>query len=419
MTRHRLVSEEPISFDEAVRRVRASTRVLGTEEVALRGALGRVLAEPLSVPHDVPPFECSMVDGFAVRSEDVAAAGEEAPVALRVAGAVPAGTVWGNPIEGGTCVRLFTGSALPPGADAVVMFEWTSWDEAHAYVERPAPPGANVRSRGADLREGETALEAGATLRPQELGMLASIGAVRVRVGRRPRVALLMTGDELLGPDEALRPGAIRSANQETLAAQATLAGADPIDLGIARDDPAELARAIERGRGADVIVTSGGVSVGDHDEVRAAFERAGVERVFWRVAMSPGKPVLFGTWNGALVFGLPGNPVSSMVAFECFVRPALRRMQGDREPERVHVPARLAAAMRGAGTRRHFARVNVERRGAELVAIEVEPKGSGNLRSMVRANGLAVVPEGTQTLRAGEIVDVLLLDGGGAPEGR
>jgi molybdopterin molybdotransferase len=398
-------------FEEAARIVRDQTPRLPPERVALDEAYGRVLAEAIVAADSVPPFDGSIVDGFAVRAEDVASASAQSPAELRIVREIPAGAFWPGPIDSGECARISTGAALPAGADAVVPLEWTSWDEANVVVERPAACGANIRRSGEDVRAKETVLEAGIVLRPQEVGLLASVGVSRVLVARRPRVAILCTGNELLAPEEALSPGRIRSSNHLTLAGQVREAGGVPVDCGIAGDDPGALASMLGGARDADVVITSGGVSVGDHDPVKHAFEAVGVRRLFWRVAASPGKPVYFGRWGDALVFGLPGNPVSSMVSFECFVRGALRRMQGDASPERGRVHARLAHDVRGAGARRHFPRVTLRATESGLVASEVGPHGSGNLRSMVHAQALAIVPEGTDVLRQGTIVQVIVLD--------
>lgn len=407
----RLDPEEILPFDEAERIVLEATPKISTESVDLDSAYGRVLGQTITANDSIPPFDASMVDGFAVRSADVARASVATPVELTIAEQIPAGSTPQRAIEGGKCARIFTGSMLPPGADAVVMLEWTSWNDGLVRVDRAAQAGQHVRRAGEDVRAGDRVLDPGVALRPQEVGLLASLGYAKVTVAKRPQVAILMTGDELLDPGEPLVPGKIRSSNRYTLAGQIRDAGGVVRDLGTARDDPSEIERALRPAQSADVVITSGGVSVGDHDEVKEVFERLGMKRLFWRVAASPGKPVLFGQWQNAVVFGLPGNPVSSMISFECFVRPLLRRMQGDRLPERPRVCAKLEEPIRGSGARRHFARVHVRREGESFLAVEVGPKGSGNLRSMVHANGLAIIPEGTEAKPAGSMVEVMLLD--------
>ncbi|HET9887055.1 MAG TPA: gephyrin-like molybdotransferase Glp [bacterium] len=406
----RLETESIMAFDEAERIILAATPQVSMEIVELDFAYGRVLAQSITANNSIPPFDASMVDGFAVRAEDVVLASPSAPVELPIVENIPAGATPARQIEQGTCARIFTGSMLPQGADAVVMMEWASWNESLVRITKGAKAGQHVRRAGEDVRSGDRVLEPGVSLRPQEVGLLASLGFPSVAVARRPRVAILMTGDELLSPGAPLTPGKIRSSNRYTLAGQIRDAGCEVLDLGTARDDPEEIERMLRGGNEADVVITSGGVSVGDHDEVQGVFVRLGIERLFWRVAASPGKPVLFGRWGKAIVFGLPGNPVSSMISFECFVRSLLRRMQGDRSPDRLRIRAKLESEIRGAGARRHFARVHVRPVGDGFAATEVGPKGSGNLRSMVHANGLAIIPEGTDVQRAGSIVEVMLL---------
>jgi len=402
---------EPVTpFDEAQRIVRAALTPLGVQKVALADALGRVLAERIVAPHPVPPFDNSMVDGFALRAADVMEASAESPAVLDVVGEVAAGDSGDVTIPAGAAVRIMTGAPVPASADAVVMLEWTDSDAARVRVRRPVSPGQFVRRAGEDLGAGDAALEPGRTLGAAELGVLASLGCAKVRVRRRPLVAILVTGDELLDVSAPLAPGKIRSSNDWTIAAQVREAGGEVDDLGRGRDDPRDLARRIGRVGDADVLITSGGVSVGDHDEVQDVLIAAGLERLLWRVAASPGKPLLFGRLGATLVFGLPGNPVSSMVCFENFVRPTLRILQGDAAPDRPRVSARVLDTIRGPEDRRHFARVRVRVEGSGFVAREVGPPGSGNLRSMVHANGLAIVPEGRAAAEAGESVTVVLL---------
>jgi molybdopterin molybdotransferase len=400
-----------VTFDEAARSIRTSTPRLDAERVPLEEARGRVLLERIVSAESVPPFDASMVDGYAVHAADLARASAASPIELRIAREIPAGTFWAGPLPEGSAARLYTGSPVPAGADAVVPFEWTSWSVDRVRVQRAPATGAHVRRRGEDVRTGDLLHEAGRTLKPADLGVLASVGVTHVLVGRRPRVAFLCTGTELLAPGEAPTPGKIRGSNHLTLAGQIAQAGGIAIDRGVIGDDAAAIASALEGAFDADVLITSGGVSVGDHDLVKSALEAAGARRVFWRVAASPGKPVFFGVRDKTLVFGLPGNPVSSMVTFECFVRPALRRMQGDAHPERPRIRARLAGELRGAGARRHFARVTLHADDRGFVVQEVGPRGSGNLRSMSRANALAVIPEGTDVLPAGATVDVIVMD--------
>lgn len=408
---------EPVTpFDEAVRIVRGAVEPLGIRKVGLPVASGRVLAESVVAPHPVPPFDNSMVDGFALRAADTAGAASGSPVELEVVGEVAAGDPGDVTFPPGSAVRIMTGAPVPAAADGIVMLEWTETEGSRVRIFRETSPGRFIRRAGEDTRAGDVVLGPGRTLGAAEIGVLASIGRGTVRVRRRPRVALLVTGDELLGVDDDLVPGKIRSTNNWTIAGQVREAGGELHDLGIGKDDPADLARRIGRASEADVLVTSGGVSVGDHDEVQDVLIASGMERLLWRVAASPGKPLLFGRLGRTLVFGLPGNPVSSMVCFENFVRPVLRLLQGDSRPDRPRVRATVLEAIRGPESRRHFARVRVAVDAEGFTVREVGPRGSGNLSSMARANGLAIVPEGRAVAEKGERVTVVLL---GAPDAR
>jgi len=378
--------------------------------VALAEAYGRVLAEPVIATDPVPPFAGSMVDGFAVRVADVAGASEDAPVELRIIGDAMAGAAPPPAPRRGEALRIMTGAPAPEGTEAVVMLEWTEWREDRVLVKRPARAGQALRAAGEDVAAGTVVLEPGTVLGPAAVGVCASVGRPTLRVHRRPQVAILATGDELLAPDEPLTPGRIRSSNDWTLVGQVREAGALVASVGLARDDAADLRARLERGAQADVLLTSGGVSVGDRDLVQPVLTDLGFEKVFWRVAASPGKPLLFGRLGATLVFGLPGNPVSSSVAFENFVRPALRVLQGDARPDRTRAMARAAATISGPEDRRHFARVRITAGADGLVAHEVGPHGSGNLSSVMRANGLAIVPEGRARIEVGESAEVILL---------
>jgi molybdopterin molybdotransferase len=400
-----------LPFDEAKRRVNAEIAPLEAEDVDLDEAYGRVLVHPITAPHPLPPFTNSAVDGWAVRAQDVEGATDAAPVSLDVVGEVAAGGTAGIALSPGQAMRIMTGAPLPDGADALVMQEHTEWTERRVRIRRPAKPGRHVRRAGEEASQGDEVLPAGRALRAAGVGMLASLGVARVRVHRRPNVVVLATGDELLEAHEPLSPGKIRSSNDRTLVGQARAAGAVARRLTPVRDDRERLVERIDTARGADVLITSGGVSIGDRDLLAIALECLGFRTIFWRVASSPGKPLLFGRLGSMLVFGLPGNPVSSMVAFENFVRPALRTLEGDRSPERPRVAARLAAAISGPHDRRHFARVRLAHDGSEWIAREVGPPGSGNLRSMVEANALAVLPEGHGRAEAGDRIEVMVLE--------
>ncbi len=305
-----------LSVDEALARVLSAIPVLGLETVALPDALGRVLAEPVVAGRDLPPWANSSMDGYALRAADTTAATAARPVRLRLAGEVPAGAVADRAVGPGETWRILTGAPLPGGADAVIPQEETRREGATIAVTRPVAVGEYVRPRGEDVRAGETVLAAGTVLGPPALGVLAALGRPLVRVHQRPRVAVLSTGDELVDLDAVPGPGQIANSNSYTLAAQVREAGGVPVDLGIARDRREELEERFRWGLSCDVLVSSAGVSVGDRDFVREVMEKLGAELDFWKVSMRPGKPLTFGRVGGRPFFGLPGNPVSSMVTF-------------------------------------------------------------------------------------------------------
>jgi molybdopterin molybdotransferase len=403
-------ASRPLPFEEAVRLVRERVAALAVQETPLRSAFGRFLAEPILASHPVPHFASSMMDGFAVRAADVAAARPDRPVELRLIGEIPAGSPGRVTLAPGTCARIMTGAPVPDTADAVVMLEVTESSGERVRVRRSCAAGDFIRRAGEDVCAGERVLSAGVHLGAAELGVLASLGCAHVQVRRRPRVAVLVTGDELLGVEDELAPGRIRSSNDVTLAGQVWEAGGELVALPKAGDDPRDLLRSLKQGKDADVLLTSGGVSVGDRDRVKEALAQLGFELVFWRVAVSPGKPLVFGTLGRTLVFGLPGNPVSSMVSFENFVRPVLLRQQGAAYPERPRVRAKLLGTITGPADRRHFARVRATLAADGVTVREVRPLGSGNLSSMVRANALAVLPEGKERAEEKEWLETMLM---------
>ncbi len=398
-----------LSVAEALERILAAVPVLGAESVALSEALGRVLAEPVVAAREVPPWDNSSMDGYAVRAGDTASATADRPVGLTVVGEVTAGRVAAAPLGPGQAYRILTGAPLPDGSDAVVPQEDVSGDDRHIRLVRPVARGAFVRPRGEDIRAGDLVLEPGTVLRPAALGVLATLGYPRVRVRQRPRVAVLSTGDELVEPEAALGPGQIANSNTYALAGLVREAGGVPVNLGIARDRPAELEERFRWGLSADALVSSAGVSVGDRDFVRDVLTRLGAELSFWRVNMRPGKPITFGTLSGRPVFGLPGNPVSAMVTFELFVGPAIRRMGGARVLHRPRARARALAPIDNRGSRWGYLRVRLTRDHEGLAARPTGEQGSGILTSMLHADGLAVLPPDTR-VAPGESVEVILL---------
>jgi molybdopterin molybdotransferase len=403
-----------VSVEEARALVLGATPVLEAERVPAVDALGRVLAEAVVSARTLPPADVSAMDGWALRAQDLAAARGGAPVSLSVAYEVAAGGAAPRALRAGEVARIFTGAPLPPGADAVVPQEEAEAAAGAVRFRAPTAAGEHVRRAGEDVRAGERVLAPGDLVGPSAIGMLASLGRTQVAVHRRPRVAIVSGGDELVEPDESAEGGRIVSSNSYTLAAQCREAGAEPSYLGIARDRPEELERLLRAGLHADVLVSSAGVSVGDHDHVRPVLEKLGCRLAFWGVHMKPGFPLAFGTFGserGPLVFGLPGNPVSAMVTFEQFVRPALRKMSGRRAWFRPAVDAVLDETLRKKAGRTHFVRVELTRRGGALHAVRTGNQSSGVLRSMVLAQGLLAFAAEASELPAGAHVRVQVLD--------
>jgi molybdopterin molybdotransferase len=401
-----------IAFDEARAKVLDRLRPLPSRRVPLSDALGCVLAEDVAAGEDLPPFANSAMDGFALRSEDVRAAGEGSPVGLRLVGEVFAGSAKLPRVEPGTAARIMTGGPLPPGADAVVPVERTETSGDTVRIQLAPPERGFVREAGEDVRAGTVVLERGRPVDPGALGMLASVGCHQVLVHPKPMVSVVSTGDELVDPGEPLGPGQIRDSNSWLLVAQARAAGAEAFRCGRLRDDPEALRRgfALAAAEG-DFVVTSGGVSVGDRDYTKRVLAELG-DVTSWRVAMQPGMPQAFGYAAGTPLFGLPGNPVSCFVVFEVLVRPALRRLAGmpDDRLDRPRVVARLAEPVRSPSGRVSFLRVRLEAGDDALTALLTGAQGSGVLSSVVAADGLAVIPADQTELPAGAEVSVILL---------
>ena len=403
-----------IPLEDARRVVLSACGRLEPVSVPLADALGAVTAGPVATSDDVPPFANSAMDGYAVCADDTRWASEERPARLRVVATVAAGSAPDRAVSPGEAVRIMTGAPMPEGADAIAIVEVTSPDGDHVLVRQPAQRGQHIRHPGGDIRSGQLVFPAGTALGPGHLGVLASLGWEKVTVYRRPRVAVLSTGDELVEGSTPLRPGQIRDTNRLTLLSLCRRSGFEVLDLGVARDDEDEIRTAIRRGvTEADALISSGGVSMGDFDYVKKVLDELG-EMAWMQVAIRPAKPLAFGTVDGVPVFGLPGNPVSSMVSFELFARPALRQMMGFAGPllDRTRVPAVADEAIeRRSDGKVHFARVLVEPGGDGR--FHVRPSGgqeSHLLRAMALANALAVVPDGPGVAAGGE-VELLLLD--------
>ncbi len=398
-----------LSVPEAQRLILQEIPLLGSEKVNLLSALGRVLAEDVASTRDIPPWNNSSMDGYAVRAQDTRGATRERPARLAVVGEIPAGGVASRLVGPGEAYRIMTGAPMPEGADAVIPVEEVLVEDDKVVCLREVAPREFVRPLGEDLRRGDLVLSRGTSLGPAAIGLLAALGRASVEVYQRPRVAILSTGDELVEIEEPLGPGKITDSNTYTLMAQVQAAGGVPVSLGIARDSLESLIERFQWGLTADCLISSAGVSVGDRDHVRAALERLGAQLRFWKVAMRPGKPLTFGLLQGKPVFGLPGNPVSSMVTFELFVRPALMKMMGHPDHFRPRVRAVAAISIPNPGEREGYLRVSLRRQGNRYHASLTGEQGSSILRSMLLADGLAVLPPDT-TIQAGQEVDVILL---------
>jgi molybdopterin molybdotransferase len=394
-----------LTVEEALAQILSRARPLETERVALSAALGCVLAEPVISRREIPPWPNSSMDGYAVRAADTT----KAPVTLAVTGRNAAGVLPTRPLQPGEAARIFTGAPLPDGADAIVPQEDVHAEGDRIHLARAVAAGAFVRPRGEDVRAGDRVLEAGRPLRAAEVGLLATLGHSPVLVHRRPRVAVLSTGDELADLGTEPTAAQIPNTNSYSLAAQAREAGADVCNLGVALDRLEAIEERVRWGQSADVFISSAGVSVGELDLVREAFSRSGAELHLWQVSMRPGKPITFGTRGRQLIFGLPGNPVSAMVTFELFVRPALLRLAGHERVARPRLRARALDPIANPGHRRGYLRVTLVREGDDVWARLTGEQGSAILTSMVQADGLAVVL-GDTVIAKGDKVEVIML---------
>ena len=413
-----------IGVEQALDKILNYVHVLEDEQSPILDCLGQVLAEDVYSSLNVPPLDNSAMDGYAVQSRDTRGASRESPRFLRVIDTVSAGSIAECEVEPGTAVRIMTGAPIPKGADSVVIFEDTDETQRQGAsteigILRQAEAGLNIRRAGEDITQGSIVLSQGAVLRPSEVGVLASLGRTTVRVIRRPTVAILATGDELVDINQPLPTGKIYNSNTYSLAALVRRYGGIPKILGIALDSEHSVVARLCQGLDADMLITTGGVSAGDYDVVKDVLAKQG-EISFWTVRMKPGKPLAFGTIKGVSRagiarniphLGLPGNPVSSMVTFELFVRPAILKMMGKKNLTKPTIEAVVENSVVNRDRRRIFARVIVEKRRGQYFARLTGPQGSGILTSMTLANGLMVIPENKTEVVAGDIVQVMMLD--------
>lgn len=400
-----------ISVSEALTFILNHTKEGPATVVSTEEALGLVLAEDVRALNDIPPFTNSAMDGYAVRSSDTRGASRKRPLTLKLLETVPAGRMPTKRVSAGWATKIMTGAPMPRGADAVLVAEDSDEKNGSILCFAVVRRGENVRRAGEDARRGERVLPKGTRIRPQEMGMLGAIGRTRVRVIRRPRVAILATGSELVEADRTPGPGQIRNCNNLSLIGLVKKYGAEPVNLGLVRDDARALRGRIIAGASCDLVVTSGGVSVGEQDLVKETLARLGAGVKFWQVRVKPGKPLAFGLVRGTPVFGLPGNPVSVIVSFEQFVRPALLKMMGRKKLKKPVITAILQNSIEKPAGRIHLIRARIRRRGGKYHASPLGPQGSGMLTSMVMADGLIIVPARKTAVRAGETVRVMMPD--------
>jgi molybdopterin molybdotransferase len=399
-----------IPVKEALCRILEQIPRLGKERVGILEAQGRVLAEDIFSSRKIPPWDNSAMDGYAVRYFDIQEASAKKPVFLKVLSDLPAGRVFEGRIGPGEAVRIMTGAPLPEGADTVVPVEETVKADGNVKILAAVPAGRNIRRAGEDVGVGEKVLEDGTVLRAAHAGMLASLRRSAIYVYQRPRVAVLSTGDELLEIDEPWQDGKIINSNSYSIAGQVLECGGQALQLGIARDRREELAAKMKEGLVADILITTGGVSVGDYDLVKGLLEEMG-QMNFWKVAMRPGQPLAFGRLAGKPLFGLPGNPVSCMISFEQFVRPSLLKMAGFSRIFRPPLRAVLKEDLSKKTGLAYFVRCRLIEEGGRLFATTTGEQGSGILSSMVRAQGLVVLPAEKSAAQKGEVVSVIPLD--------
>ncbi|MEK7824996.1 MAG: gephyrin-like molybdotransferase Glp [Nitrospirota bacterium] len=400
-----------ISVKEALKAILANITISGIEKVGILDSLGRVLAEDIVAKRDHPPWDNSAMDGYAVIFNDIRGASKKAPAAIKVIGEVPAGRMPAVKIGRGEAVKIMTGAPMPEGADTVVRVEDTEPSGSMVSIFKECERGENIRRRGEDVKSGDLVIEKGKKIRPAEIGMMASVGRAFIYVHQRPRVAVMSTGDEIADLDEEVSPEKIINSNSYALRSLAMDAGCIPSLLGIARDNKEDLTRRLRDGLTSDVILISGGVSMGDYDFVKDVLAEMGMEMKFWKVSMKPGQPLAFGTIMGKPVFGLPGNPVSAMVSFYQFVMPALKKMGGQKALYLNTIDAISDEDLEKKKGRTYFMRAVIDNRDGVYHARSTGDQGSGILTSMVKADGFIVIPEDSGPAKAGDTVKVQLFE--------
>jgi molybdopterin molybdotransferase len=399
-----------IKVDEALKTILDSVKgPLGSERIGILESPGRVLGEDIHSDCDIPAFDYSAMDGYAVRAADTAGASSGSGIKLKVVGEFRAGGDTSSRVQAGQAVKIMTGAPIPEGADAVIMVENTKQEGAVVEILEEVEKGKNIRLAGEDIKKGDLVLEKGSLITPSYIGMLASLGESVVSVSKKPRVAILTTGDEVISIEDKMAPGKVRNSNSYALYSQIIADCGIPVNKGVARDNKDSLRDALTSCLDCDIIVTSGGVSMGEYDYVKDVMNELGMEEKFWKVAMRPGKPNLFGMIQGKPFFGLPGNPVSTMISFEVFVRPTIMKMLGRRDGERREVEAVLKEDVKTKKGLKFFVRAITRWQDGGYVTRTTGPQGSGMLSSMVKANSLMIISEDEETVRKGSKVKVRL----------
>ncbi len=400
-----------IKTEEALKIILGSVDSLDSETVDIIDSSGRVLAEDVYSDCDIPAFDYSAMDGYALKFSDTKGGSSESPVILEVIGELRAGAVSSSKIEDNQAIKIMTGAPIPEGADAVIMVENTRASGADVKILEEVKEGKNIRRAGEDIKNGDLVIQKGMLLNGAHAGMLAALGMPWIRVIRKPKVAILATGDEIVDIEEKIERGKVRNSNAYSLYSQVLTCGGIPVNKGIAKDEAGELRAKLKSCLDCDVILTSGGVSMGEYDLVKDVMVEMGMELKFWKVAIRPGKPLLFGVIGGKPFFGLPGNPVSSMVVFEIFLRPAILKILGQERDDRKEIEAVLEEDIEKKKGLRFFIRAQTQWRDGVYMTRTTGPQGSGILRSMVLANSLIILPEDEVYLEKGKKVSVRLLD--------